>query len=138
MKKSNAKLTTILFSILFVLLMVTPAFSDQVILDDLIVDGSECIGVDCVIGEAMEFDTLRLKENNLRIDFRDTSTSGSFPSNDWRIVANHTTNGGDSYFAIEDVTAGTIPFRVDAVTGNVGVGTDAPQEKFHVVGMLLC
>ena len=55
---------------------------DQVILDDLIVDGSVCAGFDCVNGESFGFDTLRLKENNLRIKFQDTSTSPSFPSND--------------------------------------------------------
>ena len=45
----------------------TAASADFVILDDLIVDGSACIGLDCVDGEAFGFDTLRLKENNLRI-----------------------------------------------------------------------
>jgi hypothetical protein len=35
--------------------------SDQVFIDDLIVDGSACIGQDCVNGENFGFDTLRLK-----------------------------------------------------------------------------
>ena len=52
---------------------------DQVIADDLIVDGSACVGFDCVNGESFGFDTIRLKENNLRIKFQDTSTSASFP-----------------------------------------------------------
>jgi hypothetical protein len=33
---------------------------DQVILDDLIVDGSACIGLDCVNGESFGFDTIRI------------------------------------------------------------------------------
>ena len=41
------------------------------------------------------FDTIVLKENNLRIFFDDTSTSASFPRNDWRIIAN------DSYVILE-------------------------------------
>ncbi|NIM12421.1 MAG: hypothetical protein GTO45_09930, partial [Candidatus Aminicenantes bacterium] len=61
---------------------------DQVILDDLIVDGSICVGFDCVNGESFGFDTIRLKENNLRIRFVDTSSTASFPSNDWQITAN--------------------------------------------------
>ena len=42
-----------------------PANADQVINDDLIVVGSECVGFDCASGEVFGFDTLRLKENNL-------------------------------------------------------------------------
>ncbi len=70
------------------------AFADQVILDDLIVDGSACIGLDCVNGENFGFDTIRLKENNLRIKFDDTSTTASFPSTDWQLTANDSSNGG--------------------------------------------
>ena len=53
---------------------------DFVINDDLIVDGSACIGFDCVNGESFGFDTVRLKENNLRIKFDDTSVAASFPA----------------------------------------------------------
>ena len=59
------------------------AMADQVILDDLIVTFSACIGNDCANGEAFGFDTLRLKENNVRIGVNDTSASASFPNNDW-------------------------------------------------------
>ncbi len=57
---------------------------------------------DCVNGESFGFDTVRLKENNLRLHFDDTSTAASFPRNDWRITANNSSNGGASYLAIED------------------------------------
>jgi len=116
---------------------------DQVFLDDVIVDGSICIGQDCVNGENFGFDTQRIKENNLRIHFDDTSASASFPSNDWRITINDSSNGGSNYFAIEDATAGNIPFRVEAGAGvnalyvsrsggNVGFGTATPVVEAHI------
>jgi hypothetical protein len=43
------------------------AFADQVIPDDLIVQGSTCIGLDCANNESFGFDTLRLKANNTRL-----------------------------------------------------------------------
>lgn len=115
---------------------------DNVILDDLIVDGSACVGMDCVDGENFGFDTVRLKENNLRIHFDDTSASGSFPGNDWRITINDSENGGANYFAIDDATAGTNPFKILAGAGNyafyidaqgdVGLGTNNPVAKLQV------
>src|SRR6185369_14061376 len=60
---------------------------DQVIADDLIVQGSICAGLDCVNNEDFGFDTIRVKENNTRIQFDDTSTSAGFPSNNWQIRA---------------------------------------------------
>jgi hypothetical protein len=116
---------------------------DQIINDDLIVDGSACIGFDCVNGENFGFDTLRLKENNLRIKFQDTSNSASFPSNDWELTANDSSNGGGNYFGITDATAGRRPFSVEAgagshslfveSTGDVGFGTSNPVVKNHLV-----
>ncbi len=49
---------------------------DDVIPDDLIVQGSACVGLDCVNGEVFGFDTVRLKENNTRLQFDDTSGAG--------------------------------------------------------------
>ena len=54
------------------------AAADQVIPDDLIVQGSLCVGFDCVNNEVFDFDTIRLKENNLRILFHDTSVGAAF------------------------------------------------------------
>ncbi|MBQ0788700.1 MAG: T9SS type A sorting domain-containing protein [Oceanihabitans sp.] len=115
---------------------------DNVILDDLIVGGSACVGFDCVDGENFGFDTVRLKENNLRIHFDDTSASASFAANDWRISINDTDNGGLNYFAIDDATAGTNPFRILAgagnnafylnASGNLGLGTAAPAVELHL------
>ncbi len=106
--------------------------SDLVVLADMIINGSQCVGYDCAVGEVFDFDTLILKENNLRIHFYDTSNSGTFPSNDWRITVNDATSGGRNYFAIDDVTAGKRALEI-ATGGNVGIGTvDAPQGRLEV------
>jgi hypothetical protein len=121
---------------------------DDVIPDDLIVQGSACIGLDCVNGESFSFDTIRLKENNTRISFNDTSV-GSFPSNDWTIRANSSASGGASFLAFVDRgttengdETGTIVFEVDAgapanslkvsSSGKVGIRTATPALDVHV------
>lgn len=115
--------------------------ADQVILDDLIVNGSTCIGQDCVNGESFGFDTLRLKENNLRIKFQDTSTSASFPTNDWQLTANDSANGGANKFSIDDIDGGRTPFTIEAGApshslyvddgGRIGLGTSTPIVDIH-------
>ena len=121
----------------------TFATKDQVVADDMIVQGSLCTGFDCVNNESFGFDTLRLKENNLRIHFDDTSTGAGFPANDWRIVANDTASGGASYLAIEDATAGNRVFSVSAgapsnslyvsSTGRIGLRTATPGLDIHTL-----
>ena len=116
--------------------------TDEVIAGDLIVQKSIAVGLDAVDGEAFGFDTFRLKENNIRIHFDDTSGSGSFPGNDWRIVINDAANGGANYFGIEDATADVMSFKIlagapanaffMAANGNIGLGTDAPVVKLHI------
>lgn len=116
---------------------------DQVVADDQIVQASLCVGLDCVNGESFGFDTIRLKENNLRIKFQDTSSSGSFPTNDWQITANDSSNGGKNRFSIDDVDGGRTPFTVEAgtpshsmylhTTGRIGMGTSTPVTQAHMV-----
>lgn len=118
------------------------AMADQVILDDLIVDGSACIGFDCVNGESFGFDTLRLKENNLRIKGEDTSSTASFPGNDWQITFNDSANGGANKFSIDDLDGGKTPFTIEANAptnslyvddgGRIGIGTATPVVLLHV------
>lgn len=115
--------------------------ADQVIPDDLIVQGSGCFGFDCVNNESFGFDTIRLKENNLRIKFEDTST-GTFPANDWQLTANDSASGGSSKFSIEDITGTKVPFTITAgastnsifvdSTGRVGFRTSTPVLDLHV------
>lgn len=110
--------------------------------DNVIVIGSLCVGFDCVSSESFGFDTIRLKENNLRIHFDDTSSSSSFPRNDWRLTANDSANGGLSRFTIEDATANRNVFTIEAAarsnslyvdsSGRVGIGTSNPLVEAHV------
>lgn len=110
--------------------------ADQVVSDDQIINGSVCVGFDCTNNQDFDFDSLILKENNLRIFFHDTSTSTSFPTNDWRIEINSSENGGDSYFRIDDVTGSVTAIHISP-GGNTGIGTTAPTEKLHVAGNIL-
>lgn len=116
---------------------------DFVINDDLIVDGSACIGFDCVNGESFGFDTIRLKENNLRIKFDDTSVAASYPRNDWQITINSSANGGGSYFRVDDISGGRSPFTIEANArshslyvddgGRLGLRTSTPSTEIHTV-----
>ncbi|HEY3139374.1 MAG TPA: hypothetical protein VGL29_25365, partial [Blastocatellia bacterium] len=82
----------------------TVVIQDVVTADDEIIQGSLCVGLDCVNNESFGFDTIRLKENNTRIKFDDTSTSAGFPNNDWQLTANDSASGGANKFSIEDIT----------------------------------
>jgi hypothetical protein len=121
---------------------------DDVIPDDLIVQGSACVGLDCVSGEVFGFDTIRLKENNTRLQFDDTSTSAGFPTNNWQIRANSSGSGGDSFLGFVDQGStgnsetGTIVLQVNAgapansvkvaSTGKVGFRTATPVLDLHI------
>jgi hypothetical protein len=132
----------------FKLLRHHPRFMfDQVIPDDLIVQGSACVGLDCVNNENFGFDTIRVKENNTRIQFDDTSSSAGFPTNNWQIKANDSGSGGASFLGFVDQGAsgnsetGTLVFAVDAgapansirvsSTGRVGFRTATPVLDMH-------
>ena len=124
------------------------ALPDQVIPDDLIVQGSACVGLDCVNNEAFNFDTIRMKENNTRLQFNDTSTAAGFPTTNWQIRANSSASGGASFLAFVDQGAtgssesGTIVLEVDAgapanslrvaSTGRVGLRTATPVLDLHI------
>ena len=138
----NLQMRKVLFGSVLSLLS-SPLMADNVISDDSIVIGSQCVGVDCNNGESFGFDTIRLKENNLRIKFEDTSNSATFATNDWQITINDSESGGANKFSIDDVDGGTIPFTIEATApsntlylgskGRVGFGTTTPMEKLHVV-----
>jgi len=144
MKKSQRTLSVKALAFAAILaLAASPAAADFVINDDLIVDGSACIGFDCVNGESFGFDTIRLKENNLRIKFDDTSVAASFPRNDWQLTANDSANGGASKFSIDDISGNRTPFTVEANArnnslyvddgGRIGSRTSTPSTEIHTV-----
>ena len=123
------------------------ARADIIHADDVIIQFSLCVGNDCVNGENFGFDTIRLKENNTRIQFDDTSV-GSFPTRNWQLRANSSSSGGASFFGIVDQGAtgnsetGTIVFAVEAAApanslyvesdGDVGLGTSTPVVNLHI------
>lgn len=118
------------------------AYAAQIIAEDLAVQGSECVGMDCEGNESFGYDTIRLKENNVRIGFEDTSSSGSFPSNDWAIKINDSLDGGANYFEILDTTGGLESLKIMAgsqqyaiVTSEdkVGMGTSLPEKQLHIL-----
>lgn len=132
------------FTIVTGLVLLSPADlrADQVFADDLIVQNSACVGMDCIDGEVFSFDTIRLKENNLRIKFDDTSTSASFPYVDWQITINDSASGGANKYSIDDITNAKTPFTIEANApnhslyvddgGKLGLGTSTPVLDIHV------
>ncbi|HYM62208.1 MAG TPA: tail fiber domain-containing protein [Thermoanaerobaculia bacterium] len=116
--------------------------NDIVQADDVIIQGSLCVGLDCVVNESFGFDTIRLKENNTRIKFNDTSTSAGFPNNNWQLTANDSASGGANKFSIDDITNSKTPFTVTGnapsnsifvdSTGRVGFRTATPVLDLHV------
>ncbi|MEZ5714072.1 MAG: hypothetical protein R3D85_02185 [Paracoccaceae bacterium] len=108
------------------------------------ITNSLCVGQDCTGSENFGFDTLRLKENNTRIKFDDTSASGSFPYVDWQIRANGSNNGDANELGFDDITNNKTPFLIGAgaptnslvvkgSSGDIGIGTANPSLELHVV-----
>jgi hypothetical protein len=114
-----------------------------VVASDQIVQGSLCVGFDCVDGEVFGFDTIRMKENNTRIKFDDTSATAGFPFHDWQLTANDSASGGLNKFSIEDTTAASVPFTIEGAApsnslyvddvGRIGIGTSTPVLQAHIV-----
>lgn len=82
--------------------------ADQVILDDVIVQGAACIGLDCAVNgsEPLVDGELKVKENNLRIRFIDTTVNPVLDTEQalgqkWNVEANSSANGGESYFGFQ-------------------------------------
>ena len=121
---------------------------DVVTADDEIIQGSLCVGLDCVNNENFGFDTIRVKENNDRIQFDDTSTSAGFPTTNWQIRANSSASGGESFLGVVDQGStgnsetGTVVFQVTAgapanslrvaSSGKIGLRTATPVLDVHM------
>jgi len=99
------------------------AMADEVIIDDLIVQSSLCAGVDCVEDADFGFDTLKLQSASPQILFQDTSSSASFPTEDWVVGV---TDGGSairSSFFIQNLTQGLNSLVISA-DGDVALGDE--------------
>lgn len=130
----------------------TPTPQAAPLTGDLTVRNSLCVGFDCADSESYGADTIRLREDRLRIAFLDDSTAAGFPAGDWQIRVNEGASGGANLFAIDwlgtgsngngDDAPASTPFRIDgnapsnslfiASDGDVGVGTPAPALELHV------
>lgn len=110
--------------------------------NDGVVRFSFGVGGDIENSPSFGFDTVRLKENNVRLHFEDSSATGSFPGNDWRITINSSDNGGANYFSIDDATNNTVPFYIEASSpsntlridsaGRIGIKQANPAVDIHV------
>jgi hypothetical protein len=143
--RAHAAIAAVLAACLGVLQ--TGAQADQVIADDLIVDGSLCVGLECANGEVFNTGILRMKGNVLRFDMIDTGPAGT-SIRDWRIEANSHV-GPAGYLSFNDMGNGstgaeggtpilqlTAGARANSIfvssLGRVGLGTATPGQDLHI------
>lgn len=110
--------------------------------DDVSAQGGVCAGFDCTSTESYGFASAKLKENNTRLKFEDTSAPGSFPGTDWQLSANDTFGGGANKFFVEDLTAVTVPLLIEGgtpnnalyldSTGRIGLRTSTPARDLTI------
>lgn len=89
---------TVIGSLLASLCVVATA--DQLEPGNFTVQGSSCVGFDCVNNEAFLGATLVLKENNTRIRL-EASNAPAMLGQSWNLEANNNLSGGFDYFRIE-------------------------------------
>jgi len=116
--------------------------ADQMVPDDLIVDGKGCIGLACVLNEPFGSEALRLRQSVVRLRFEDASTAAGFPAGKWQLTINDAGLNGVDRFSIDDITNAKTPFTirgnapsnsiyVDTV-GKLGLGTAVPAQSLHL------
>jgi len=120
------------FSSAVLLLIANPVLADEVIPQNLIINGngassgSLCVGATCIDGEVFDFDTLRLKSSDPRISFIDTSISSSFPTNDWVMgISDNGDSNPASFFIIDSSSSKTVLLLEGTAGGGVAIGADA-------------
>lgn len=115
--------------------------SETFFADDVSAAGGVCAGNDCTNAESYGFASIKMKENNTRIKFEDTSAA-PFATTDWQISANDTTSGGANKLFVEDLTAATVPFLIEGGTptntlyvdsnARVGIRTSTPARDLTI------
>lgn len=110
--------------------------------DDVSATGGLCGGADCTSSESYGFSPVKMKANNTRIKFEDTSTSAGFATTDWQLSANDSFSGGANKFFVEDLTAATVPFLIEGgtpsntlyvdSTGRIGLRTSTPARDLTI------
>ncbi len=107
------------FTFVTAFMMPNLANGQTVINQDLVVQGSACVGATCPDNPTFGFDTVRLQGSSPTILFDDTSSTASFPNNDWRVGV----VGGN--FVIQDATAGSNVFAIGAAGNSVALGANS-------------
>ncbi|MEO8382157.1 MAG: tail fiber domain-containing protein, partial [Acidobacteriota bacterium] len=110
--------------------------------DDVSAQGGVCAGADCTSTESYGLASAKLKENNTRLKFEDTSASAGFATTDWQLSANDTFSGGANKFFVEDLTAATVPLLIEGgtpnnalyldSTGRIGLRTSTPARDLTI------
>ncbi|MEZ5716348.1 MAG: hypothetical protein R3D85_15035 [Paracoccaceae bacterium] len=117
-----------------------PLSAQTLIPGDQSIDGKVCIGTQCTTPETFGDEALKLKQNNPRLLFEDTSTSGSI--SDWMLIANALNTGTSNFFALKEIDTGLTPLRIDSDAptnslrvdniGRIGLGTAFPSRNLHI------
>ena len=72
--------------------------ANEVITQELVVQESVCVGAGCQDGETFGFEILKVKSASPLELFDDTSSSASFPDNDWQIGVSDDVAGDQASF----------------------------------------
>jgi hypothetical protein len=109
---------------------------------DVSATGGVCGGADCTSAESYGLATIKMKANNTRLKFEDTSSSPGFATTDWQLSANDTFSGGANKLFVEDLAAGTAPFVIEGgspnntlyvdSTGRIGLRTSTPARDLTI------
>ena len=126
------------------LLAASAAPAQTLLLGPYSISGDLCAGDDCGLLEDLTGQTVKLKDENTRLRFADSSTTAGFSTTDWELTANDSGSGGFDYFAIRNVDSNRQIFRLEGGApanalyvddlGQIGLGTAIPQERLHIVG----
>jgi hypothetical protein len=109
------------------LLAIAPGhvLADEVILDNLIIEGSMCVGLGCVAGEEFGFDTIRLVSDNPQIRFQDTSNTASFPTQDWTMGMDDDALNTSVFFVKDAIADAFVLQMASSPSGGVALGAGA-------------
>lgn len=115
---NRATVSALSKSLVIACILAGNAQADQVILDDLIVNGSSCVGANCTQDMDFGFNTVVIDAQDPSLLFTDTSNSASFPTTDWRVGV----DGASGRFEIENVDSGQTAFAINSSGNGVALG----------------
>lgn len=71
-------------------------FANEILFDDLIIQGNVCIGASCEPGEDLKSNVATIKGEDVKIIIEDTSNAEPFSTQDWQISFNDPSGGTDN------------------------------------------